>query len=109
LQPVARRVHRLFGQLERERPARILPEQPVASGYFTLVLRMHRALDELHRGGVAIVDPRRGRLYFPARRAGRDVLLCWSLDAETVESWHERGSGTTAQRSVDDDGPWEPV
>jgi len=107
LRPEAETLCRLFRTLEHARPARILPEQPVDPAYFDLVTRVHAALGAIRRRGVRVHDPRRGYLGFPARRAGRQVVLCWRVGEATLGFWHEPGDGQERRRPVDEDGPWE--
>ncbi len=107
LRPAAENLCRLYRKLERNRPARILSDQPVDPLYFTLVWHLHRTLGEIHRGGAQVKDLRRGQLEFPARRAGRPVLLCWQVGETTLGFWHEPEAGFAGRQPVDEDGPWE--
>ncbi len=107
LRPAAEKLCRLYRTLERHCPARILPDQPVDPTYFALVARLHATLSEIHRRGAQVKDLRRGQLNFPARRAGREVLLCWQVGEATLGFWHERDGGFDRRRPVDEDGPWE--
>lgn len=107
LRPVAETLCRLYRRLERARPKRILPEQPVDREYFSLVTRLHVVITEIHRRGAQITDLRRGQLDFPARRAGRQVLLCWQVGEATLRYWREPEAGFAGRQPVDEDGPWE--
>ena len=107
LRPVAETLCRLYRMLERSRPARILPDQPVDPAYFTLISRLHSTLSEIQRRGAQVKDLRRGQLDFPARRAGRRVLLCWQVGETTLRFWREPGAGFAGRQPVDEDGPWE--
>jgi len=107
LRPAAEALSRLFGELERTRPARIDADQRVDPAYFERVVRIHAALREIRRRGVRVSDLRRGGLGFPARRAGRRVVLCWQVGEATLGFWHEPEAGPGGRRRVDEDGPWE--
>ncbi len=107
LRPAAETMCRLYRLLERHRPPSILPEQPVDPDYFTLVTRLHATLGEIRRRGVEVKDVRRGLLDFPARRAGRRVLLCWKVGEPSLCFWHELDQGFAGRQPVDEDGPWE--
>ena len=107
VQPVAETLCRLYRRLEQRRPACIQPEQPVEPGYFVLVARLHAALAAIRRRGVRVQDARRGSLGFPARRAGRAVLLCWQVGEERLGYWRDPGFDVAGRHPVDDDGPWE--
>ena len=50
-------------------------------------------LDQFQRREIQIKDFERGLVDFPAIIAGREVFLCWELDEETVEHWHDLDSG----------------
>jgi hypothetical protein len=107
LRPVAETLCRLYRKLESNRPARILPEQKVDPVYFALIWRLHSTLGEIHRCGAQVQDLRQGQLAFPARRAGRPVLLCWRVGEATLGFWQEPEAGLAGRRPVDEDGPWE--
>ena len=107
IRPAAEAVYRLYRRLEQQQPSRILPEQPVDPGYFTLVARLHRALAAIRRRGVLIEDLRSGSLGFPARRAGRAVLLCWQVGEERLGFWRDPAPGVVGRHPVDEDGPWD--
>jgi hypothetical protein len=107
LRPTAETLHRLVREMECARPARIRPDQPVDPAYFLLVTRLHTVLSEIRRSGVQVQDLRGGLLGFPARRAGRPVVLSWRVGERTLGFWHESGPGGGDRRPLDDDGPWD--
>jgi hypothetical protein len=107
VRPAAETLCRLYRELECARPARILPDQRVDPAYFALVRRLYATLGEIRRRGVRVQDLKRGRLGFPARRAGRQVVLCWQVGEATLGYWHEPEDGVDGRRIVDEDGPWE--
>jgi hypothetical protein len=49
-----------------------------------------RQLSEL---GVVIKDVDRGLVDFPHLRDGREVFLCWELDEDDIEFWHDLDTG----------------
>jgi hypothetical protein len=107
LRPVAERMCHLYRTLERRRPGRIGPDQAVDRTYFSLVSRLHATLHEIQGHGVQVKDLRKGLVDFPARRAGRPVLLCWQVGEASLRFWHDPESGYAGRRPVDEDGPWE--
>jgi len=107
LRPLAETLCRLYRRLERARPARIVADQAVDPTYFLLVARLYAALTEIRRRGVWVDDLRAGRLVFPARRAGRRVMLSWQVGEPTLGFWRESGDAPGGRRPLDDDGPWE--
>jgi hypothetical protein len=50
---------------------------------------------------------RRGVVDFPARRAGRQVLLCWELGEEAPRFWRESGAPFAGRKPVVRDDAWE--
>ncbi len=55
--------------------------------------RIHELLREFTRREIFIKDPDRGLVDFPAIVGGREVFLCWELDDEDIEFWHDIDSG----------------
>ena len=50
--------------------------------------------------GVDLKDPSRALLDFPALHEGREILLCWKADEETITHWHETAAGIAGRKSV---------
>ena len=57
------------------------------------IAELKGVLDEFQRREIFIKDVERGLLDFPALIGGREVFLCWELDEENVEHWHDLDSG----------------
>jgi len=109
LKPVAERLCELYRAMEFKRPRSVVPEQRVDSDYFCLLKDLHAGLEAIQASGAQVKDLKSGLLDFPARRAGRSVLLCWKVGEASLEFWHETGSGFDGRRRVDEDGPWDEV
>ena len=62
--------------------------------------RLESLIDELTKIGVDLKDPSRGLLDFPAQFQGREVLLCWKADEETIDHWHEVHSGFAGRKPI---------
>jgi hypothetical protein len=105
VRPTAERMRLLYRALERRRPDRVASDQRVERGYFELLRRLHALLAEIAQTGVRVSDPREGSLEFPARRAGRAVMLCWTVGEDAIAYWKDAGAGV--RRPLDDEGPWE--
>lgn len=66
--------------------------EPVAALLRNLVeINVHIA--RLNRLGLVIKDLDRGLVDFPHLREGREVFLCWELDEEDIEFWHDLDAG----------------
>jgi hypothetical protein len=107
LRPHAETMRRLFRSLELRQPVAPACDQVVDPGYFTTMLQFYETVVALRAAGVLIRDPGRGRLDFPAWRAGRPVLLCWQVGEPDVRFWQDT-CGEAAPRRLVDEGPWEP-
>ncbi|HAV65638.1 MAG TPA: DUF2203 domain-containing protein [Verrucomicrobiales bacterium] len=57
------------------------------------VARLHLLSKEFSSRDIFIKDPDRGLVDFPAIIGGREVFLCWELDEEDVEFWHDIDAG----------------
>ena len=93
--------------MEVLRPEQGVTDQPVDREYFRSARRLLQAMDTLREAGVLVKDPRAGLLDFPARRAGRMVMLCWKVGEPALDFWHEAEAGFAGRQRVDEDGPWE--
>jgi hypothetical protein len=62
--------------------------------------RLEKLIEELTRVGVELKDPSRALLDFPAIHEGREVLLCWRADEETITHWHELEAGFAGRKPV---------
>src|SRR4051794_15239085 len=62
--------------------------------------RLESLIEELTKIGVQLKDPSRALLDFPALCEGREVLLCWKGDEETITHWHEVEGGFAGRKPV---------
>lgn len=106
LRPVAERMSRLYRGLESH-PAEIGSDKRVDPEYLQMVQALRATLGELERAGIRIQDARRGRVEFPARRCGREVVLCWQVGEPQLAYWHESGDESGRRQPVDENGPWD--
>lgn len=107
IRPAAERMAILYCAMERRVPRVGAGDRPVDPDYFFMARRLSAAMARLRAAGVRIEDPRTGTIGFPARRAGRIVLLCWKVGEPNVRYWREMEVGPAGRQPVDDDGPWE--
>ena len=54
---------------------------------------MQHALAEFQRRQIFIKDLSRGLVDFPAIMGGREVFLCWEVDEDVIEFWHDLETG----------------
>jgi hypothetical protein len=62
------------------------------------------AIDEcvatLETVGVQVKDLDEGLVDFPARHAGREILLCWKVGEPTVAHWHGADEGFAGRKPL---------
>lgn len=63
------------------------------SGLLMDMLQLNAQLRRLQDMGVQIKDFDRGLVDFPHIRDGREVFLCWELDENDIEFWHDIDAG----------------
>jgi hypothetical protein len=57
------------------------------------LLQMNLQLRRIQEMGVVVKDFDRGLVDFPHLREGREVFLCWELDEDDIEFWHDLDGG----------------
>jgi hypothetical protein len=72
------------------------PGREAAAG----LLAVMRAATQLEALDIVLRDPRQGLVDFPSMRDGNEVYLCWRLDEERVEWWHEPEAGFAGRRPL---------
>jgi hypothetical protein len=65
----------------------------VVNGLMMDLLQLNTQLRLLHEWGVVVKDLDRGLLDFPHMRDAQEVFLCWELDEDDIEFWHELDGG----------------
>jgi hypothetical protein len=55
---------------------------------------------EFKKREIQIKDPHRGLIDFPAIREGREIFLCWELDEEDIEYWHDLDAGYSGREKL---------
>ena len=63
------------------------------NNWIRTLAEMQEILMEFQSRQIFIKDLSRGLLDFPAIIGGREVFLCWELDEENVEFWHDLETG----------------
>lgn len=64
------------------------------------MLAMHEGISEIASRGIQIKDIDRGLVDFPHLRNGREVFLCWELEDDDIEFWHEIDSGYSGRERL---------
>jgi hypothetical protein len=72
------------------------PGRPAAAAVLTVL----GAATQLEALDIVLRDPRRGLVDFPSIRDGAEVYLCWKLDEQRVEWWHEPEAGFAGRRPL---------
>ena len=55
--------------------------------------QMGDQMRRIEKLGVVVKDFDRGLLDFPHLREGREVFLCWELEEDDIEFWHDLDTG----------------
>ena len=63
------------------------------SGLLMDMLQLNVQIRRLQDMGVQIKDFERGLVDFPHIRDGREVFLCWELNEDDIEFWHDIDCG----------------
>jgi hypothetical protein len=61
---------------------------------------LSRVVAEISRLGVVVRDPTTGLVDFPAERDGEPIFLCWRMDEDGVDHWHDRDSGFAVRQPL---------
>jgi hypothetical protein len=62
--------------------------------------QMNQQLRRIQKLGVVIKDFDRGLVDFPHLRDGREVFLCWELDEDDIEFWHDLDTGYAGREKL---------
>ena len=70
------------------------------SGMLMDLTHMNQQLARIMELGVQIKDFDRGLVDFPHLREGREVFLCWELEEDDIEFWHDIDSGYSGRERL---------
>jgi hypothetical protein len=91
---------RLHEQMNASRERPMAELEALAAQFEKLTDHRDLLLRELAHIGVQLKDASLGLLDFPAMHEGREVLLCWKGDEETIMHWHEVWDGFEGRMPV---------
>ncbi len=80
-----------LGRLQRETNADL--GGPGVTALFMDLAQMNAQLHAIHALGIEVKDLDRGLVDFPHLRDGREVFLCWELEEDDIEFWHDIDTG----------------
>jgi hypothetical protein len=66
---------------------------PKVAALARAMIAIHEGLSEISSRGIQIKDVDRGLVDFPHIRDGREVFLCWELEDDDIEFWHDLDAG----------------
>jgi hypothetical protein len=66
---------------------------PLLAGMLENLAALNTEARTLQGLGVVVKDFDRGLVDFPTVREGREVFLCWELDEDDIEFWHDLDAG----------------
>jgi hypothetical protein len=70
------------------------------NSWIRAMAEMRLLLVEFHDRQILIKDIERGLIDFPAIIGGREVFLCWEMDEEDIEFWHDIDSGYAGREKL---------
>jgi hypothetical protein len=101
------RIREALATLEEPEQARAFERMETAAGggypgrtAAAAVLALLGAATQLDALDIVLRDPRQGLVDFPSIREGVEVYLCWKLDEQRVEWWHEPEAGFAGRQPL---------
>jgi len=70
------------------------------SGLLMDMVQLNAQLRRIQGMGIQIKDFDRGLVDFPHLRDGREVFLCWELEEDDIEFWHDIDAGYAGRERV---------
>jgi hypothetical protein len=95
---VVQKTDKELGQNLKESGAEVGGEK--VSGLLMDMLQLNLQLRRIQELGVQIKDFDRGLVDFPHIRDGREVHLCWELEEDDIEFWHDTDTGYSARERL---------
>jgi hypothetical protein len=66
---------------------------PPVSGLLMDLQQMQAQMERVEKLGVVVKDFDRGLVDFPHLHHGREVFLCWELEEDDIQFWHDLDTG----------------
>ena len=73
---------------------------PPVTGLLMDLQQMQAQMERVEKLGVVVKDFDRGLVDFPHLRENREVFLCWELDEDDVEFWHDLDTGYSGRERL---------
>jgi hypothetical protein len=75
---------------------------PLVNDWLRNVSALRKILHKFHLLEIQVKDINRGLVDFPAIKGGREVFLCWEMDEDDVEYWHDLDTGYAGREKLDE-------
>ncbi|MCX8155231.1 MAG: DUF2203 domain-containing protein [Verrucomicrobiae bacterium] len=75
---------------------------PQVHAWLHLNLKCTELLAEFERRQILIKDVQRGLVDFPSLRGDREIFLCWEMDEEDIQFWHELDAGYAGREAIEE-------
>ena len=95
---VVQKVDKELGKKLKQTGAEVGGEK--VSGLLMDMPQLNTQLRRLQEMGIQIKDFERGLLDFPHLRDGREVFLCWELNEDDIEFWHDIDAGYSGRERL---------
>ena len=64
------------------------------------MIAIHEGLSDITSRGIRVKDIDRGLVDFPHIRKGSEVFLCWELEEDDIEFWHDADTGYSGRERL---------
>ena len=75
---------------------------PLVNDWLRNVSALRKILYKFQELEIQVKDINRGLVDFPAFKGGREVFLCWEMDEDDVEYWHDLDTGYAGREKLDE-------
>jgi len=75
---------------------------PAVNTWIKALVEIKEVLLEFHRREIQVKDLDRGLIDFPAIVDDREVFLCWELEEEDIDFWHDLVAGYGGREPLSD-------
>lgn len=107
IRPAAESICRLVRRMKEIEPAGGDSDQAVDPTYFRFLLELHRNIMFIRDEGVLVHGSELGTIDLPARRGGREVVLCWRVGEPEPCHWHGIDEDHSDRMPVVDADSWD--
>ncbi len=68
--------------------------------YHRLCYLFHKEIEDVAKKGVLLRDVEEGCIDFYSMHNGKEIMLCWKIDEQRIQHWHDLEDEITERRHV---------